>query len=223
MLARRAGRATGWEPSTSSATATRRGTCTGSSSGLESMIVGEAEIQGQVKRAYERALAARTTGPLTNKLFRAALATGKRVRTETTISAGHASVASVAVDAARAPVGELADAPRRDRRRGRHVRADRARVPRPRRDDDVRRQPPARPGDRAGRSASAAPRAPSTRCPSELERADVVVSSTASPHAIIEAEELAAVMDGARAAGRCCSSTSPCRATSIRRAPRSTA
>src|SRR6266545_1307707 len=57
-------------------------------SGLESMIVGEAEIQGQVKRAYERALHARTTGPLVNKLFRAALATGKRVRTETTISTG---------------------------------------------------------------------------------------------------------------------------------------
>jgi glutamyl-tRNA reductase len=70
-------------------------------SGLESMIVGEAEVQGQVKRAYEAALAARTTGPLTNKLFRAALATGKRVRTETAISAGRASVASVAVDAAR--------------------------------------------------------------------------------------------------------------------------
>ena len=37
------------------------------SSGLESMIVGEAEVQGQVKRAYEAALAARTTGPMTNK------------------------------------------------------------------------------------------------------------------------------------------------------------
>ena len=45
-------------------------------SGLESMIVGEAEVQGQVKRAYELALGARTTGPMTNKLFRAALATG---------------------------------------------------------------------------------------------------------------------------------------------------
>src|SRR5919106_1061603 len=78
-------------------------------SGLESMIVGEAEVQGQVKRAYEAALAARTTGPMTNKLFRAALATGKRVRTETGIGAGGASVASVAVDAARAALGELSD------------------------------------------------------------------------------------------------------------------
>ena len=77
--------------------------------GLESMIVGEAEVQGQVKRAYEAALAARTTGPMTNKLFRAALATGKRVRTETKISKGRASVASVAVDAAREAVGDLAD------------------------------------------------------------------------------------------------------------------
>ena len=58
------------------------------------MIVGEAEVQGQVKRAYEAALTARTTGPMTNKLFRAALATGKRVRTETKIGKGRASVAS---------------------------------------------------------------------------------------------------------------------------------
>ena len=48
------------------------------SSGLESMIVGEAEIQGQVKRAYEIALEAGTTGPMTNRLFTAALQTGKR-------------------------------------------------------------------------------------------------------------------------------------------------
>src|SRR6187551_700153 len=78
-------------------------------SGLESMVVGEAEVQGQVKRAYEAALSARTTGPLSNKLFRAALATGKRVRTETAIGAGGASVASVAVEAARNALGgELA-------------------------------------------------------------------------------------------------------------------
>ena len=51
--------------------------------GLESMVLGEAEVQGQVKRAYEHALAAGTTGPLTNRLFTAALQAGKRVRTET--------------------------------------------------------------------------------------------------------------------------------------------
>jgi len=68
--------------------------------GLESMIVGEAEIQGQVKRAYEEALAAGTTGPLTNRLFTAALQTGKRVRSETGIGLGRASLSSVAVDLA---------------------------------------------------------------------------------------------------------------------------
>src|SRR3954453_4584007 len=77
-------------------------------SGLESLIVGEAEVQGQVKRAYERALSARTTGPLTNQRFRAAPATGKRVRTETAIAAGHARVATLAVDEARDVGGQLA-------------------------------------------------------------------------------------------------------------------
>jgi glutamyl-tRNA reductase len=78
-------------------------------SGLESMIVGEVEVQGQVKRAYETALAAGTTGPLTNRLFTAALQTGKRVRTETKISEGHASVSSVAVGLAEEKLGDLSD------------------------------------------------------------------------------------------------------------------
>ncbi|HEX6584074.1 MAG TPA: hypothetical protein VF056_10755, partial [Thermoleophilaceae bacterium] len=54
--------------------------------GLDSMIVGEAEVQGQVKRSYERALVEGVTGPVTNRLFRDALATGKRVRSETEVS-----------------------------------------------------------------------------------------------------------------------------------------
>ena len=55
--------------------------------GLESMIVGEAEIQGQVRRAHEAAMRAGCTGPLSNRLFAAALTTGKRVRSETGIGA----------------------------------------------------------------------------------------------------------------------------------------
>ncbi len=69
--------------------------------GLESMIVGEAEVQGQVKRAFEDARAAEATGPLTNHLFRAALETGKRVRSETKIGERKLSVSSVAAALAR--------------------------------------------------------------------------------------------------------------------------
>jgi glutamyl-tRNA reductase len=61
-------------------------------SGLESMIVGEAEVQGQVRRAYESARDAGATGPLTNRLFTAAVQTGRRVRSETGISSGRVSV-----------------------------------------------------------------------------------------------------------------------------------
>jgi glutamyl-tRNA reductase len=77
--------------------------------GLDSMIVGEAEVQGQVKRAYELALVEGVTGPISNRLFREALAAGKRARTETGISRSQTSVSSVAVELARATLGELAD------------------------------------------------------------------------------------------------------------------
>ena len=74
--------------------------------GLDSMVVGEAEIQGQVKRAYEAAIAGETVGPLTNHLFKAALATGKRVRTETAIGERQLSLPAVAVALAREQLGD---------------------------------------------------------------------------------------------------------------------
>ncbi len=75
--------------------------------GLDSMVVGEAEIQGQVRRSYALALSLGTSGPVINRLFQDALRTGKRVRTETSISSRSASVASVAVELARRELGRL--------------------------------------------------------------------------------------------------------------------
>ena len=72
------------------------------------MIVGEAEIQGQVKRAYELALVEGVTGPVSNRLFRDALAAGKRARSETAVSRANVSVSSVAVQLAAEFLGDLA-------------------------------------------------------------------------------------------------------------------
>jgi glutamyl-tRNA reductase len=162
-------------------------------SGLESMIVGEAEVQGQVKRAYELALAQHTTGPLTNKLFRAALATGKRVRTATAISEGRASVASVAVDAARAAIGDLAE---------RHVLIVGAGETSELTAEALHRQGVSTmfvANRRRERAIALAQRFGGASgsfdaLPGELERADIVISSTASPHTLLGAEEIAEVM-----------------------------
>lgn len=166
-------------------------------SGLDSMILGEYEVQGQVKRAYETALSAGTTGPMLNRLFKAALRTGKRVRTETTLSEGRTSVASVAVDLAAATVGHLEDrnvmiigagetaelTAQAFSTQGvqtlfvsnRH--ADRA------------RSLAERFGGRVGTL---------TALPEQLEAADVVVSSTGSPHPVLGPTELAEVMAARR-------------------------
>ena len=66
--------------------------------GLDSMVVGEAEIAGQVARAFRDAQAARTTSAPINLLFQAAARTAKRVATVTGLGAAGRSVASVALD-----------------------------------------------------------------------------------------------------------------------------
>lgn len=68
------------------------------SASLDSLIVGEGQIAGQVKQAFELAQTLGATGPLLNALFPHALRVAKRVRTETGIAHGHVSVSSVAVD-----------------------------------------------------------------------------------------------------------------------------
>jgi glutamyl-tRNA reductase len=69
-------------------------------SGLDSMVLGETEITGQVKDAYERAQASRLTGPVLNRLFQKTFSTVKEVRTKTAIGRGATSVGSVAVELA---------------------------------------------------------------------------------------------------------------------------
>jgi glutamyl-tRNA reductase len=70
-------------------------------SSLDSMVVGEAEILGQIKEAYHQAHARESTSILLNRLFRHSLEVGKRVRTETKIGENPVSVSSVAVELAK--------------------------------------------------------------------------------------------------------------------------
>jgi glutamyl-tRNA reductase len=65
---------------------------------LDSLVVGEGQISGQVRRCHELAREQATVGPALNALFRQASVVAKRVRTDTGISRGHVSVSSVAVD-----------------------------------------------------------------------------------------------------------------------------
>ena len=161
--------------------------------GLESMIVGEAEIQGQVRRAHESAMRAGCTGPLTNRLFAAALTTGKRVRSETGIGSSRISVPSVAVDLALSVLGTLEQ---------RHVIILGA--------GDTSELTARALADRgadtifvanrhADRALSLAQRFGGSvvgldGLPEELIRADIVLSSTSSPHPIVGREELELVM-----------------------------
>ncbi|HEX8743215.1 MAG TPA: glutamyl-tRNA reductase [Thermoleophilaceae bacterium] len=161
--------------------------------GLDSMIVGEAEVLGQVKRAYELALVEGATGPIANRLFRDAIAAGKRVRTETALGRAHDSVSSVAVDLARSVLGDLAArtvlvigagetaelTARALHQRG----ADTVFVANRRYDRAI---------GLAQRFGGTAVRFEDL--PGRLLASDIVVSSTASPHQIVGREELAEVM-----------------------------
>ena len=163
--------------------------------GLESMVVGEAEIQGQVKRAYDAAVGQEAVGPLNHRLFKAALQTGKRVRSETAISERQLSLPSVAVALARELLGALDGRPvvvvgtgETSELAARALADSGTRVifvASRRRDRAIslaRRY--------GGESVSF------DELPGALRRADILVAATASPHLLLEAGELAEVMAG---------------------------
>jgi glutamyl-tRNA reductase len=78
-------------------------------SGLDSMVLGEAQILGQLKDAYRLAQENGSTGPTLNKLFQAAFSAAKRVRSETRIGANAVSLASAAVSLARRVYSNLSE------------------------------------------------------------------------------------------------------------------
>ncbi len=75
--------------------------------GLDSMLIGEAEILGQVKDAYVAATRAKSLGRTLHRLFREAIAAGKTARAQTRIGGESVSIATAAVEAARARLGTL--------------------------------------------------------------------------------------------------------------------
>jgi glutamyl-tRNA reductase len=77
------------------------------SAGLDSMLLGEAEILGQVREAYRFAHEQGATGPVLNRLFQGALEVGKRVRTETELGTRPMSVAAAGVKLAERIFGKL--------------------------------------------------------------------------------------------------------------------
>ena len=161
----------------------------GVAAGLDSMIVGEAEIQGQVKRAYELALAEQATGPIANRLFREALGAGKRVRTETGVGRSRVSVSTVAVELAADMLGDLS------RRRVLVIGAGengeltaRALSERGVHTVFVANRHYDRAIGLAQRFGGAAVRFDDL--PDQLAQADIVVSCTASPHQIVDREKL---------------------------------
>ena len=75
--------------------------------GLDSLVVGEPQILGQVKDAFETAAGRRCTGPMLSKLFHWSFGVGKRVRTETALGEGAVSISFAAVALARKIFGRL--------------------------------------------------------------------------------------------------------------------
>ncbi len=165
-------------------------------SGLDSMVIGETEITGQVKQAYLAAQEAKLTGRVTNRLFQTALQAAKEIRTQTGIGRGATSVGSVAVELAERifdrdlsgktvmiiGAGKMGEACIR------HLAKKGARsVLVSNRSYDRALNLATEFGGRAVRF---------DECLQAMAQADIVVSSTGSPQTILHRDEVASVMAG---------------------------
>jgi glutamyl-tRNA reductase len=161
--------------------------------GLDSMVLGESQIQGQVGQAYQLALGQGVAGPVIGSLFRAALQAGKRARTETAINQHATSISHVAVELALqifddlaaktvllVGAGEMAELAAKnlvDNGVGHLLVVNRSQ----------------------GRAASLARQFGGEalgweRLTQALWRSDIVITSTAAPHAILRPDTVGAVM-----------------------------
>ena len=162
-------------------------------SGLDSMVIGETEILGQVKKAYAAATAAGATARNLNKLFQRAFNVAKEVRTKTCITRGPVSVGSVAVDLAERIFGGLSACQAMILGAGEMSELT-ARALQSR---GVKKMTVSnRSHDRAAALATEMNigTVPFDRWETCLHDTDILISSTAAPHAIVTCEKLKAVM-----------------------------
>jgi len=161
--------------------------------GLDSMVLGETEILGQLKQAYDLALQHKHTGPRLNKAFQRAFNVAKHIRTETNIQRGSVSVASVAVELAEKIFTSLnehevmvigAGDTSEETARALLSRGARSIVV-ANRSFDRAEQLARELGGRATRFEDWG---------KEFERVDIVISSTAAPHHILDRAKLSPLM-----------------------------
>jgi glutamyl-tRNA reductase len=162
-------------------------------SGLDSMVIGETEIFGQLKKAYDVAFQNKFTGAKLNKAFQRAFNVAKHIRTETNIQRGSVSVMSAAVELAEKIFSSLAEHEVLVIGAGEtSEKTARALQSRGVKKIAVTNRSPER--ARALADELGARALPFENWTTELERVDIAVSSTAAPHHILERAQLEPVL-----------------------------
>ena len=161
--------------------------------GLDSMVIGETEIFGQLKKAYDVALQHKHTGARLNKAFQRAFHTAKHIRTETNIQRGSISIASVAVELAEKIFSSLAEHEVLVIGAGdTSEKTARALMSRGARGVIFANRSPERAQALAAELGGRA--VPFEDWPSQFQQVDIAISSTSAPHYILDQSRLAPLM-----------------------------